>query len=541
MDTRKPQDIPPTKLERTLGGRRAMVDFSIVAVVAMVTYAVAAQYDAFEALVSLVEGYEEYEIDEILTAVLVSAVALAVFAGRRIADLRNEVSQRQILLAEVEALAYFDELTGLPNRNLFVQHAQHELARAERDRSMVAVLMLDLDRFKQINDTFGHAAGDALVAQVATRINDGMRQGDIVGRFGGDEFLILAPDLDGPFKAAATARRVFELLGTPFVVDGRDIFVSTSIGIALFPDHGQDPWELIHAADMAMYGSKEKGRNRFGFFSAELGTEAELHLAIASGLRRDIERGNLQLHYQPIVDTYTGSVEAVEALLRWSSDDLGPVQPDRFIPVAEESGLIVPIGEWVLQEACQRVAEWRNTALPGLRLAVNVSSRQFRDAGFVGMVSRTLARNGLAPIDLEMEITERVLIEDQPETLEKLWSLSRMGIKLSIDDFGTGYSSLSYLKKFPISLLKIDRSFVADVTEDPEDAALIVAIVAMARSLGLDAVAEGVESPDQLAFLRDQACPYAQGYYFSRPLTPEALENLLIEQRGQKPDRLETA
>jgi len=518
-----------------VGGRRAAIDLLFISVLTIVTLVASAHFDLMERIVEWMEQYEDYEVDELIAVVIVMSGAFLVFAMRRITELRREVAMRRELQSNIEELAYFDDLTGLPNRLQFMMRLRHELSHAKRDGTRAAILMIDLDRFREINDSLGHATGDELLRVVGERLRCAMRESDTVARLGGDKFLIIAPRLEAAADAGFAARRVMSVLRDPVFVGNGDVFATASIGAAVYPRDGCNPEQLLKAADMAMYSAKERGGNAFHFFTAEMDARAQERFAIATRLRHAVERRDFHLHYQPIVNTQTGNIEAVEALIRWPDDERTMISPDRFIPVAEENGLIVPIGTWVLDQACRQVAEWRSSGLPAVRLAVNASTRQFREPDFVPMVAQTLERHGLTPGDLELEITERLLMQDQPEIMTKLTALSDMGVTLSVDDFGTGYSSLSYLKRFPVASLKVDRSFVRDVNTDPEDAALIAAIVAMADGLGLATVAEGVESFDQLQFLRQHACKSAQGFYISRPLPPEDVVRLLSKSSQAPP------
>ncbi len=440
---------------------------------------------------------------------------------------KEDITVRKEYEARLLRQAWYDELTGLPNRSLAADRLASALSRAERSGKVVAVLFLDLDHFKTVNDTLGHDAGDRLLIEAARRLTGNLRRSDTVARLSSDEFAVILPDLPSADHAEGAVRRIHELFREPFVIEGVELFVSASIGVALCPGDGRDATLLMKNADAAMHLCKARGRNDFRFFTPDLDDAAHERLTIAAHLRRALDRDELSLRYQPIVDVKTGRTVAVEALLRWQSPELGAVGPDRFVPLAEDTGLIVPIGTWVLATAAAEAARWsRRTAEPP-RLAVNVSTRQFRDARFLESVLGALERSGLPPERLELEITETLLIEDAPSTLALLQNLEGRGIRVSIDDFGTGYSSLGYLKRYPVHTLKIDRGFVRDVTTDPGDSALVRAIVAMAHGLGLGVVGEGVETEDQLRFLSALGCEMAQGYLFCRPITAEALADHL--------------
>jgi diguanylate cyclase (GGDEF)-like protein len=393
------------------------------------------------------------------------------------------------------------------------------------------VLHLDLDRFKVINDTVGHPIGDRVLKVIAERLNAAVRKGDTVARLGGDEFVVALADLAEVHDVPRVAEKLIAALHPPVVIDGREYFVTASIGVSLHPWDGDDAETLLRNADVAMYRAKEKGKNNFQFYSPAMNAEAPRRLAIETDLRRALERREFLLHYQPKVDLATGRVAGMEALLRWQHPKQGLISPLDFIPLLEETGLIVPVGEWVLRSACAQNRSWQEAGLAPLRVAVNLSARQFKQPGLVEMVGEVLAEVGLDPGLLELELTESILLEHTEESLATLRRFHDMGIHLALDDFGTGYSSLSYLKRFPIDSLKIDRSFIHDVTTNPDDATIARTVIAMAHNLRMTAVAEGVETREQLEFLRSHECDQMQGYYFSRPLAAEAFAQLLADNR----------
>jgi diguanylate cyclase (GGDEF)-like protein len=432
-------------------------------------------------------------------------------------EMRMRVQYEEQLLRQ----ANYDQLTGLPNRTLAIDRLNQAIARGQRAGSHVAVLYLDLDRFKNVNDTLGHSAGDELLINAARRLAGVARGGDTVARLSGDEFLVIVADIEPGSSAEKAAERVAESVlrsfSEPFTVAGQEFFVSISVGIAVFPEDGQRAERLLQHADTALYQAKEEGRHAFRFFTPDMNRRAQQRAGIEGHLIHAIERNELSLVYQPIVSLRTGRPVALEALVRWSCPSLGVVPPSLFIPLAEETGLIQDIGEWVLEQAIAGLAAWH--AEPSLRIAVNVSSRQLRNPKrFLRAVEVALYRNGLSPTQLELELTERLLLEELPETSRALRELDEAGVRLSVDDFGTGYSSLGYLKRFPVDVLKIDRSFVSGVLKDGNDAALVRAILAMAHALRLDVVAEGVEAEAQAEFLHANGCACAQGYWFSMPL-----------------------
>jgi len=451
--------------------------------------------------------------------------------GRARAQLRNMVDQ-------VRSLAYYDSLTGLPNRLLYKEYLTKVLARARRTRELVAVVFLDVDHFKRINDTLGHDVGDEVIREAARRMQDSLREGDTVSRLGieegiadlarvgGDEFYLLVPQLASNSDAAKIATRLLGAFDEPFRLGSRDVAITASIGIAVFPDDGRDADVLLKHADTAMYRAKDEGRAQYQFFDKAMGTAASRRLELEHCLRTALERDELSLFYQPIIDTKSGSVVGTEALLRWQHPELGMVSPVEFIPVAEECGAIVSLGEWVLETACRQVRAWRDRGL-GLWVSVNLSARQIRDRSFVETVGRVLAENTLDPSCLVLELTESILMHREEESIALLAELKSLGVGLSIDDFGTGYSSLSYLKHFPLDNLKIDRSFVKGIPDDRDDVAITGAIIALAHSLGLKVTAEGVETQEHLESLCAYGCDEIQGYLYSPPIPPEALEEYL--------------
>ena len=438
----------------------------------------------------------------------------------------RDITERKNAEERLAFLAHHDELTGLPNRTLFNDRLSQAMIDTERHGRLLAVVFLDLDRFKNINDTLGHEAGDLLLQGVAGRLLEAVRRGDTVARLSGDEFTIVLADMAHVDDAARVAQKILDAFTKPLRVAGRDLFVSVSLGVTLYPLDTNDPQELLRNADIAMYRAKEQGRNNFQFYAAEMTVQALEHMRIESDLRQALERDEFTLHYQPIVSGQDGKVIAVEALIRWHSREQGLVPPLQFIPVAEETGLIGPIGEWVLRTACAQLARWQANGHPELRLAVNLSVRQFRSPNLAAMVRESLASASIDPAHLEFEITESLLVEEK-NVLDTLRELDALGVQFSIDDFGTGYSSLSYLKRLPIDTLKIDRSFVTDIPGDTDDAAIAQAIIAMAHSLNMRVVAEGVETAKQHRFLQRHGCDTMQGYFFSRPLPAEELTRLL--------------
>lgn len=439
----------------------------------------------------------------------------------------EDITERKRTEERVQFLAYYDALTELPNRALFKDRMLTAVAGARRRKEKLALLFMDIDRFKTINDSLGHAVGDLLLRSVAERIKGWARAQDTVARWGGDEFLILLTGLRDETDAAVAAERLMDAMHGEFTVQSHSLNVTCSLGISVFPDHGVDVDTLVKNADAAMYCAKEYSRNNFQFFTEKMNSEAKKRLTLEHGLRKVLERDELFLAYQPQMDVATGRIIGLEALLRWQHPKLGVVPPDEFIRIAENSGLILPIGEWVLRTACTQLRKWHEEGLLAVPVAVNVSAVQFRHENFRELVRKVLRETALSPEYLELELTESVLLSSVDVTLPVLQDLKAMGVRLAIDDFGTGYSSLSYLRQFPVSKLKIDRSFVQDVALNPDDAAITAAIISMAKSLNLRVIAEGVEDEAQMAFLREHRCDEIQGYYFSKPLTvDEAAEKL---------------
>ncbi len=437
-----------------------------------------------------------------------------------------DVSEHKRQEAELARLAHYDELTGLANRALATDQMRLAFARAQRNDRLVAVCFLDLDNFKHVNDSMGHHMGDELLCQVAQRLSNAVRKSDLVARFGGDEFLVLLEDLNQEADAARIARHLLALFEQPFRLHGREIFATTSIGIALYPRDGDDPEQTLTSADAAMYEAKQAGRNSYRFYTPALRQLSERHLTIETELRRAIEREELSLVYQPQVDIHSHQLSGAEALLRWQSARLGAVPPDQFIPVAERAGLMPAIGEWVLRQACADAAGWLRA--PGrFRLAVNVSPQQFLQADLAAVIERILHESGLPPQSLELEITEGLLMQDKPDLAATLERLHGLGLWLALDDFGTGYSALSYLHRFPLQTLKIDRAFIAGIGRDHNSETLVDAIVAMAQSLDMEVIAEGVETPEQLAYLESRQVRLVQGFLFSRPIPAGEMAQLL--------------
>jgi diguanylate cyclase (GGDEF)-like protein len=427
----------------------------------------------------------------------------------------------------IEHVSSYDNLTGLPNRTLFQNRLQQVLSQSPFKDKPLTVILVGLDGFKNINSTLGHSAGDLLLKQATQRLSNCLGETDILSRFGGDEFAIIQTQLTSSDSAIALSKEILNTLSKPFLLKGQQVYISASIGISIYPFDNTNVNQLLQNADNALYQAKQKGRNNYQFYSAQMNAKLQERLNLERELHKALKRGELLLHYQPRVDLHSGRMIAVEALLRWQSSTLGLISPAKFIPIAEENGLIVPIGEWVLRHACIQNQIWQMSGLPPLRMAVNLSARQFEQQNLVELVTEVLEETGLEANYLELEITESLVMNDVQQSIAILKQLHERGIALALDDFGTGYSSLNYLKRFPIDTLKIDQSFVRHIASDPNDAAVIRAIIALGSSLQLNITAEGVETQEQLDYLMVHRCDEVQGYYFSRPVPADSLRTLL--------------
>ena len=439
----------------------------------------------------------------------------------------RDVSMARALSLKMAHLAQHDSLTDLPNRILLNDRLTQALALARRHQQRLALLFLDLDRFKNINDSLGHAIGDRLLQSVAERLLACVRSSDTISRQGGDEFLILLSEVARPEDAAASAEKILLALSLPHRIDQQDLHLTASIGVVTYPEDGTEADTLLKHADLAMYRAKDGGRNTYRLFEPEMSKNTAHRQSLESGLHRAVERHEFVLHYQPTMNLDSEEIIGVEALIRWYHPQRGLVLPGQFVPLAEESGVIAAIGRWVLHEACRQSREWRVAGLPPLRIAINISTVDLRGKAFVESVGGILEEHGLAPEDLELELTETFLMRDSNSTAAVLQSLSDLGVRIALDDFGTGYSSLSHLKRFPIDTLKIDQSFVRNLATDADDASIVSAVIGMGKGLQIRVVAEGVETREQLALLRKWGCPEGQGYYFSRPVSAREFTQLL--------------
>jgi diguanylate cyclase (GGDEF)-like protein/PAS domain S-box-containing protein len=426
---------------------------------------------------------------------------------------------------------FHDPLTGLPNRQLFFDRLERAMAYSRRNKEMLAVLFLDMDHFKDINDSLGHPAGDAFLREVVKRLKGICRDEDTISRFGGDEFMIIQLDVKSSRGAIELARRITEGFSQPILFQGHELFASSSIGITLYPYDGHDAETLVRNADMAMYKAKEQGKKKYVMYTKDMNVEVVRRIALEGSLRKALEREEFRVYYQPTVDLGTGRVSGIEALVRWRRSEKELILPKEFVPLADDMGLILPLGEWLLRKACRQTRLRQEKGFPRLSLAVNLSAKQFQSEGLILLVQDVLRETGLAPEFLNLEITENTVMVDVEAAVDTMAKLAEMGIRISIDDFGTGYFSLSHLKRFPLNVLKIDRSFVREIPDNPDDMAIAKSIISLARSLNLKVIAEGVETSSQLKFMRSHGCDEIQGFFFSRPLSARGLTRFLKQGR----------
>lgn len=449
------------------------------------------------------------------------------FAGSHSKKVRQREECLQDAFNEVWQSAYYDKLTGLPNRTLMLDRLSQEMAHSRRLEESMAFLIVDIDRFKRVNETYGYNTGDNLLLLAAERMASTIRESDTVARIGGDEYAIMLPRISNPDDAALVAAKVLDTIAFPMDLEEGEVFCTCSIGIAMFPTDGNDAETILKHADIAMHNAKSGGGRNYRFYSLHMDQQATERLAMESNMQRGLERGDFFLHYQPQVDVETGAIIGLEALLRWNNPEIGSISPSMFIPLAEETGFILPLGNWVLHRACEQAVEWQKAGFAPVRMAVNLSPRQFCQKDLVKTVADTLAMTGLPPWLLELELTESCFVDRPDEAMLTLHELKALGIRIAIDDFGTGYSSLSYLKLFPIDHLKIAMPFVRDITTNPDDAAIVEAIIKMAHTMNIKVIAEGVETTAQKEFLLSNNCDFAQGYLFSRPIPGEEISRQL--------------
>ena len=444
----------------------------------------------------------------------------------------NEITELKLKEAKIEYQAFHDPLTGLPNRNLLYDRLKMAISRAKRTEKMIGILFLDLDNFKNINDAHGHVIGEYLLKDVAKRLLECMRAGDTVARLGGDEYTVLLPQISDPKEIVYVAQRIMNSFKEPFVIQGFEFFVTSSIGISIYPSDGENTIELLKSSDLALHHAKKEGRNNYQFYSKQMNVQIKKRLKLENELRQALKKDQFMLYYQPIIHIDSGEIIGVEALIRWNHDELGIVTPLDFIPLAEETRLIIPIGEWVLKTACEQCNVWRDMGYSELNMSVNVSSLQFHQRDFFKNFKIILEKTKFDMDYLTVEITENSIMGKTKEIIDTMRSIKRIGVKISIDDFGTGYSSLNYLKRFPIHTLKIDRSFIMDIPKDPDSVVITKAIISLAKALKLEVVAESVERKDQLDFLKENNCDYIQGYYFCRPIPADKITEFIKEKKN---------
>ncbi|MET1255103.1 putative bifunctional diguanylate cyclase/phosphodiesterase [Aliikangiella maris] len=508
------------------------VEIWITFCITLILFLVFVEVDAFEKLVHLSVQYEHLEVDEFLTFLMLSSIAFMILTFRNLRRIKRENESRKIAEHKAHQLAFYDSLTGLPNRALCIERLQHLILQAKRNNVLLGVLFIDLDHFKTINDSFGHHAGDLVLQQVAARFKSTLRQGDTLARISGDEFIVVLQEMENPRFASTVAQKLLAILEQGFDIETVEVSIGCSIGIATYPLDGNEADELIKHADTAMYHAKRSGRNIFRFFAADMNLIAKRKILIISRLRQALERDAFYLLYQPQIDLQSGKVVAVEALIRWQDEELGNISPTEFIPLAEENGLIILIGEWVLREACTQLKIWQTHYAEPIKVSVNMSAMQLKQENFAEKVEYILRKTGLAARFLELELTETAIMNDPNHAIKTLTQLKALGVTLALDDFGTGYSSLNCLQKLSLDKLKIDKSFLDNIHQKAEDVTIVRATVILAQSLSIEVTAEGVESLPQLEILRQFPCQYVQGFYFSKPILPgEVLKLLQSEHR----------
>ena len=499
-----------------------------ITALALIVYLFAIEHDAFEYLVELSEKHEDWELDELFALAIIMSFALTAMVVRNSKHLKIEFEKRSQAESKIKKMAFFDSLTGLPNRDLCNDRLQHTLTHSKRLKKQSAILFIDIDNFKEINDTYGHHNGDEILKQIAKRFSGELRADDTLARIAGDEFVVIVESVETPAVITVLAEKLLAIMQRAFVIDGDEIYVSNSIGIAISPVDGDNAADLLKSADRAMYHAKDEGKSTFRFFSTELDLQAKKKLKISAQLRMASDANEFTLNYQPVVDVKNGEITGAEALIRWNNPVLGFVGPDIFIPIAEEIGLIGEIGDWVLREACKQTMQWQNKGHRPIKMSVNMSARQLSLDNYVNSVKAVLQETQLAPQYLELELTETAIMKDIDSAILKLDGLKQLGISLALDDFGTGYSSMSHLRKLRLSRLKVDRSFIMNIPKNIEDIATANAIISLAENLGLRITAEGVETKEQVAYLKSTACDSIQGYFFSRPVPADEFEKLLF-------------
>ncbi len=508
---------------------RLHVEVFIIFCVAFLATVIAAEGDLFEALYEFSRSHESWELDELFSLLMVASLALIAILWRNLKYLKIENRLRLKAEGEIKKLAFYDSLTNLPNRDLLLDRLENTLFNAQRHNSIAAVLFIDVDNFKPVNDTYGHHAGDELLIAIAKRLETTLRGGDTLARIAGDEFIVVARTPKNEDWVWALAERITMAMQSPFFIANKDLHISVSVGVAIYPVDGVDSEQLIKNADTAMYFAKNEGKNKFKFFSPEIDSSAKNKSFVRAYLRSAMDNGELSLVYQPIVDMQTQEVKGAEALLRWNSLEVGDVAPSDFIPIAEETGLIEPIGMWVFRQACMQIKLWRDAGFSPIPLSINMSAEQLKKENFTTMVAFILKEFDIAPHLIELELTETSIMSDVESSIKSMLELNRLGISLAIDDFGTGYSSISYLRKLKLNRLKIDKSFVENIPDNSEDIHITNSIISLANSLHLELTVEGIETDQQFAHFRDTSCGSAQGYLFSRPVKAVEFEEFLTK------------
>lgn len=516
---------------RALPRNRTRTDILVLVVVSVIAGHMATQLDAMESLVQFSARHEQFELDEVFATLIFMTGLLALFAWRRVIELRRHIAARDEAERAMRHLAMHDTLTGLPNRAQLCLRLKQEISRMHRDGGTMAILSLDLDGFKSVNDYYGHGVGDHLLIETSDRLQTSVRDMDAVARLGGDEFIVVLPQIGSPRSAAKTAERIIAALGEPFTIKGYEIAIGVSIGITMANADRADPVKLLRSADLAMYRAKQEGRSRFRFFEPEMNAKLRERRQLEQGLRMALERNGFDIHYQPLYAVPGKSLKGFEALIRWNHPRLGAVSPATFIPIAEEIGLISRIGDWVLYEACRAAVGWPEH----LHVAVNVSPLQFKEPDLARRIISIARAAGLPLHRLEIEITESVLLQNSVDTLQILNELKFEGVRISMDDFGTGYSSLSYLRRFPFDKIKIDRCLTEGSNDGGNSDAIVSAIVSMGRSLDMTTLVEGVESANQLERLVRDGCDEAQGFYLGRPMSLSSACGLIEEEQRREP------
>lgn len=505
----------------------ATKEHSLVALASVVLFYCLQKYHAFELLINFSNKYENVVLDELFLLLMTSSFALIFVNYRNNYYLKKEITQRIKVEKKIKKMAFYDGLTGLANRELCDERLKQRLNQAERSKTKTAVLFIDLDNFKEVNDSFGHAYGDELLIQFSKRVNSELRDDSSLSRISGDEFIILLGDIDNPTSISILAERILNILSKPFSLHGHDAYIGLSMGIAVYPDDGLTAQQLIKQADIAMYHAKTEGKNTYRFFSAQLDQQAKDKFSIRTHLKQALNNNELSLAFQPIINTASQKTIGAEVLLRWDNPELGQVPPDIFIPIAEENGLISEIGDWVLVEACKQNKAWQNQGYDPIIMSINISARQFAYSKFISSVIGSLKHSNLDACYLELELTETTVMKDVNTAIKRLDMLDKLGIKLTLDNFGTGYSSMSHISKLKLNRIKIDRSFTKNISTNPEQNITINTIISLARNMKLKLTAEGIETEQQLNFIANNSCDCVQGFFYAKAMPACEFETIL--------------